>query len=312
MADQQLRTDWVALCEELRRSYHPLYEEIARPLGGLRYYWTAPETEYATDIIFHEQAQLDRLYPRLVHYGICQLNCQQVMRFLGKRCDAGFKGQVMTDLRRRSEGVRLKYWVNQNSLKLYNCLNVLRGETTINDAEDLRVYRTPESKPNERLSWHPLRRGVADLHRRAQLSQAANERHFAALAAANDTTSLAEEAAAVCRPVLQAGQRHRALNPFNQSDAQLLRLVNDGKWIIKGFRNRDLRHELFGPSSDDKRRRRHAAQVTRRLALLHAHGLIAKVSRTHRWQLTIKGRRIIAALLAARNASTDQLIALAA
>jgi hypothetical protein len=189
---------------------------------------------------------------------------------------------------------------------------VLRGETTINDAEDLRVYRTPESKPNERLSWHPLRRGVADLHRRAQLSQAANERHFAALAAANDTTSLAEEAATVCRPVLQAGQRHRALNPFNEPDAKMLRLVNDGKWIIKGFRNRDLRHELFGPTSDDKRRRRHAAQVTRRLALLHAHGLIAKVSRTHRWQLTIKGRRIIAALLAARNASTDQLIALAA
>ena len=43
LADAQLRTDWVALCEELRRAYHPLHEKIARPLHGLSYYWTAPQ-----------------------------------------------------------------------------------------------------------------------------------------------------------------------------------------------------------------------------------------------------------------------------
>jgi hypothetical protein len=48
------------------------------------------------------------------------------------------------------------------------------------------------------------------------------------------------------------------------------------------------------------------------LALLHAHGLIAKVSRTYRWQVTKKGQRILTALLAARQADTDKLIKLAA
>ena len=42
LADRQLRTDWVSLCEQLRKRYHPLHEKIARPLGGLSYYWTAP------------------------------------------------------------------------------------------------------------------------------------------------------------------------------------------------------------------------------------------------------------------------------
>ena len=35
LADRQLRTDWVSLCEQLRKRYHPLHEKIARPLGGL-------------------------------------------------------------------------------------------------------------------------------------------------------------------------------------------------------------------------------------------------------------------------------------
>ena len=70
------------------------------------------------------------------------------MRFLGKRLDGKFGGEVVSDLRRGPEGVRLKHWVNENSLKLYNCLNVLRPETTIHDPDDLRVYRAPETRPD--------------------------------------------------------------------------------------------------------------------------------------------------------------------
>jgi len=46
------------------------------------------------------------------------LGCEQVMRFLGKRLDGKFGGEVVSDLRRGPEGVRLKHWVNENSLKL--------------------------------------------------------------------------------------------------------------------------------------------------------------------------------------------------
>lgn len=311
LADAQLHTDWVAQCEELRRLYHPLHEEITGPLQGLSYYWTAPQTEYSSDVIFRDQATLDRLFPRLVHHAMVHLGCEQVMRFLGKRCDGHFEGEVVSDLRRRSEGMRVKHWVNENSIKLYNCLNVLRPETTIHDAEDLRVYRTPETRPDAPKAWYPLRRGVADLYRRAQLSRAANERYLTALAAASEATALAEEAVTVCRAVCRQGRRHRALNPFEQTDAHLLAVVNRGDWAIKGFRNRDLRPLLYGTAKTKQDQRRQAAKVTRRLALLHAHGLIAKVSRTHRWLVTDKGRRILTALLAARRASTDQLITLA-
>jgi len=312
LADRQLRTDWVSLCEQLRETYHPLHEKIARPLGGLSYYWTAPETEFSSDVLFHDQRVLERLVPRLMLHGMLNLGCEQVMRFLSKQLNRQFGGEVVTDLRRRSEGVRLKHWVNLNSIKLYNCLNVLRPETTINDAEDLKVFRTPETRPYAPMAWYPLRRGVADLYRRAQISRAANDRYLTALTAASITAPLAEEAAKVCRPVRREQRRHRALNPFDATDAQLLAAVNRGEWALKGFRNREIRTLLFGENKDKKQQRSQATKVSRRLALLHAHGLIARVSRTYRWQVTEKGHRVLTALLAARQADTDKLIKLAA
>lgn len=311
LADEQLRTDWAALCEQLRRTYHPLHGQIGRPLN-LSYYWTAPETEFASDVVFHDQAKLDRLFPHLVLHGILNLGCEQVMRFLGKQLNGCFGGEVVTDLRRGSDGVRLKHWVNSNSIKLYNHLNVLRPETTINDAEDLKIYRTPESRPDGPKAWYPLRRGVADLYRRAQISRAANERYLTALSAATMTTPLGQEAVKVCQAVRRDQRRYRALNPFESADAQLLAAVNRGEWALKGFRNREIRCVLFGETQDKKKRRSQAAKVSRRLALLHAHGLIAKISHTYRWQVTEKGRRVLTALLAARQADTEKLISLAA
>jgi hypothetical protein len=57
--------------------------------------------------------------------------------------------------------------------------------------------------------------------------------------------------------------------------------------------------------------RRQSAAVTRRLALLRAHGLILKVQKTHRYQVTAEGRRILTALLSAHAADASQLAAAA-
>jgi len=312
LMDQQLTTDWVALCEELRRTYHPLHARIVQPLRGLSYYWTAPETEFSSDVIFREVTVLDRLFARLKQFALLHLGAEQVMNFLGKRYRSDSMGEQTSDLRRRHEGTRIKHWLNKNSIKLYNCLNVLRPETTINDPSDLRVYRCAENHPQGPMAWRELRRGVADLHRRAELSRRANERYLTALAAANDATVLAEETITLCQPIRRQGERYRALNPFNPDEAAWLQRLNRGEWVLKGFRNRDLRTLIFGNAPNPTQRRRQSAQITRRLALYRAHGLIAKISHTHRWMVTDKGRRLITALLAVRHATTDQLISLAA
>ena len=55
-----------------------------------------------------------------------------------------------------------------------------------------------------------------------------------------------------------------------------------------------------------------AARVSRQLALLRAHGLIARLGKTHRYKVTRKGRAVITAFLAAAQADTQQLTKLAA
>jgi len=49
---------------------------------------TAPQTEFASDVIFRDQASLDRC-SRLILHGILNLGCEQVMRFLGKQLNGG-------------------------------------------------------------------------------------------------------------------------------------------------------------------------------------------------------------------------------
>jgi RNA-directed DNA polymerase len=110
---------------------------------------------------------------------------------------ARFTGQVVSDLHAREEGVRIKHRLNANSVKLYDKAftivgNVLRAEGTINDVSDFRAFMPKEGDPNGALAWRPLRRGIADLHRRAEVGRRATERYLDALASVDTDTTLDE------------------------------------------------------------------------------------------------------------------------
>lgn len=310
LCDQQLHTDWSARLNELLDLAHPLHAEIGKPLGQ-RYYWSATQTEYATDFCFKDKATLEALYPQFLHHAIRSFGSPDVLRFLGRVQPQMFRaGEVKSTLKNRPEGIRVRHTVNGNSVKLYNKEgSVLRVETTIVQAEQFRVYR-PDAKGQ--LKWQGLRRGIADLWRRGQVSQAANSRYLEALASVTGKTPLYQEAQTVCRPVFLKGKRYRPLNPWSAHDGALLEAISRGEFTLNGFRNRDLR-KLLHPSTDQIReRRRQSAALTRKLAILRAHGLIRKVSGAHRYTLTKNGRRILTALLAARRADVEQLTRMAA
>ena len=133
------------------------------------------------------------------------------------------------------------------------------------------------------------------------------------MAAVDETTPLRDLAKDLCRPTALNGTRVRALNPWSPEDGALLKAVNPGDFTIKGFRNRDIRHLLFPTKPESKEEeRRQSGVVTRKLRILRAHGLIAKVPKSHSYQLTEKGRIAITALLTARDANTELLTKMAA
>lgn len=193
--------------------------------------------------------------------------------------------------------------------------SVLRVETTIANPGDFKVWRPlHQEDDNGEFGWRPLRKGVADLHRRAEVSQRSNEHYLDALAAADDTTPLHRLLDAVARPTTYRGRRVRAVRTGDPDDVDLLQAVSRGEFATAGFRNRDLRRLLF-PGSDDLPKdqiRRLSAKIGRKLRLLRAHHLVHKVQKSHRYRLSASGHLLTAALSAARNATTKQLLQVAA
>jgi hypothetical protein len=319
--DQQLQADWPQLLGQVLGLVHPSHPEI---LGNcpVDYYWSVHQSEWATDLMFRSRGELQTLYPRLVRHALTSAGSADVMRFLGKRVAAvpkSFAGEVVSDAGFRVEGVRVKHRVNENSVKMYDKGSVLRIETTINEPKGFKVYRPKEGEAEGDKDWRVLRRGVADLARRAEVSQSCNERYQEALAAVSETATLqdlvGQLSARVAEPGVQAGtsRRVRGLNVLGAEDAGLLAAVRRQEHVLCGLRNRDLVRLLYGQRSEDEsKRRKQAAAVTRRLRLLRAHGLIHKVPKTHRYQVSPQGRKVFTAVLAARQASTEQLVSLAA
>lgn len=310
----QLQTNWADVLNGLLRQFHPAH---ARLFGStpLDHYWSAEETEWATDVLFRSPEALARLYPRLARHAITTFGSNDVLRFLGRAPQAWrFHGsEIHSTLKTRPEGVRVKHELNGNSVKMYDKQHtVLRVETTINQPRDMRVYRPKEGNPQGPKSWQPLRKGVADLYRRAQVSQKCNERYLDALATVDSSASLEEVLQPLCRRKTWRRRPVRALQPLQSIDTQVLTAIGRGEFALNGFRNRDLKPLLFTQQkASSLEALRQSAKITRLLRLFRAHGLIRKVPKTHRYQLTPHGRLTVAAVHAAQHASIQRLTELA-
>jgi hypothetical protein len=319
LLDQQLKTRWKPAFHKLLHDYHPAHADLFRE-HPQEYFWTLDQSELATDVMFRSKEALAALYPQLLRHAAYNFSSTEVLRFLGRKLPAHggvhgcFKGDVVTDLAPRADHLRVKHRLNKNWIKMYDkAESVLRIETTLNDIHGFQSYRRIEGQKNGKRAWRPLRKGVADLKRRAEVSQKANQRYLDALSQVHVTQSLGELTKAICQPTELGGKRVRALQPWSEADAQLLAAVNRPEFTLNGFRNRDLRPILYGraaTSADETRRQ--SAKVSRQLRMLRAHGLITRVQHTHRYQLTNAGRTILTALQAARHANPDQLSKLAA
>jgi hypothetical protein len=144
LLDAQPWADWQGILNGLVRRACPALFALPGREGPLSYYWSADETEWATDILFDSPRELAQRYPSLIRHAMTTFSSREVMRFLGRTrlparggVDVRFNGQVTSDLRERPEGLRIKHRLNGNSVKMYDKQgSVLRVETTINDASD--------------------------------------------------------------------------------------------------------------------------------------------------------------------------------
>jgi hypothetical protein len=319
LLNEQLQTSWPSVLDAYQGEVHPLHPEFLGQFSSLRYNWTVHQSEWASDVVFASRRELTK-WMKLWQRQALDYASTDVLRFLGRRGRVQGLGDwdVETEYKQRYEGCCIKHWVGKNSLKLYDHLNVGRIETTINDVEFFKVFRASQADPEGDKDWRAMRRTVADLHRRAEVSQAVNERYLTSLAATKETRTVRELVEPLCQPAKEPGKKKtqrkvRALNPWSPEDALLLRTIADPKWMVVGIRNRDVVAALYKEEAKDiDEKRRRSARATRLLRILRGHGLLQKVPRSHRYQVNETARFALTALLSASSATPEKLSASAA
>jgi hypothetical protein len=317
LLNAQLDTKWASMLESFLPTVFPAMRSILGP--SLSYYWTLWQSEWATDYIFTGPKAIEPIWQALLKHAFMTGTSTRILRYLDRPITAESKPytnmnhDVLSRVLDFQDGLRVRHWVDNNSVKVYTQQNVLRTETTINDPSMFKVYRHAqgESKrtPKRRLA---LRKGVADIPLRAQVSQDINHRFETQLATLQTNTSLQEVIAGLCKGRMQSGRRIRGLD-ITGKDRVLLLAMSDSSFELSGITNQALRQKLSGQMGfrhlTDKQL---SAKVSRQLRLLRDQGLIRKYPRQRKYGLTTKGRQLTIALPALLNASVKELMDIAA
>jgi len=224
------------------------------------YFWCLDQCEYATDIMFKSREDLQSVYNDLVKHALLSFNCEDVMIFMGRKMHPAFSGEVVSDVKKRPQGIRIKHRMASNSIKMYDKYSVLRVETTINNPKEFKIFK--ETGDNQVKRWVPMGKNTANLYRYAQVSQAANKRYLDAVSLAEPRTEFIVEVERICNRVNSGNRVFSGMNPVAKETEKIFLAVMDGGNHINGFTNASIRTTLFPELAiDDKKVRNKTTRI---------------------------------------------------
>ena len=143
------------------------------------YYWCVDQCEFVTDINFKSREELGFFYKTLVETVYFTFSSEDIYSFFGRNVEKIHtfrKGEIVSDLRHRCQGYRIKFKINQNQIKMYDKGNNLRIEVTINNPRDFKVLKTTEKPQDGEMiqvkTWVPMGKSITNLYRYVEISKA--------------------------------------------------------------------------------------------------------------------------------------------
>lgn len=275
--------------DEYAKRYCPVV-----PQRGLGYHWSLDQVEFATDIVFAKQSDLQAIYDRLTRAAIHSVKPDNIATFLGRKLNGNYQGEMGNRLNTRIEGTRIKHTMGEVSIKMYDKFRlILRLETTVLDVSFFKHYRQVEHQDGTRsMAWAKMRRTIYSLAPLRELLLAANRRYLEFISTLEDDKAGTDKLHKISEPVAENGRSYKGFNFFDPQDEQLLQMLGSGQFNISGFQNKDLRHRL-----KDK----NTGQISRSMKRLRVHGLIKKVGTTYKYYLTALGKQVVALGLKLKN-----------
>jgi hypothetical protein len=136
----------------------PLIEEVFNQHG---YYWFIEQCEYASDVLFNDRETLEMVFSCVIEYAsLCQMG-ENIFTFFGRKVHHLYQGEAVSDRKHYwNQGFRVKFTLDKNSLKFYDKFNVLRIETTINNASAFKILNP---NPQGKKKWAPMGKNISNL-----------------------------------------------------------------------------------------------------------------------------------------------------
>jgi hypothetical protein len=118
-----------AKLDDWAKQYCPAAEMLE-----LTYHWSIMQAEYATDLVFKQQATLQAIFPYLLETLIQAVKPADIATFLGRKLRGNYQDEMGTRFNKRWLGRRIRHQMGPVSIKMYDKFNiVLRIETTVNN-----------------------------------------------------------------------------------------------------------------------------------------------------------------------------------
>ena len=286
-AAQELANDWDASrlhgkLDEFAGSYCPILKQIEES-----YHWSLDEAEYATDIVFHRQADLQAIYGHLIRTAIHTVKPDDIATFLGKKMNGNYQDEMGNRYNVRIEGTRVRHSMGMASIKMYDKFGqILRIETTTKDVSFFKHYREVEQRNGESvMKFAPLKKTIYSLGPLRELLQAANRRYLEFLSAIDDPSNGRDKLHKITATVHEEARSYRGFNFFDPDDEALFVALARGEFTISGVQNKALRTRFPQYNS---------GQISRMLRRLRTHGLIKKASHCYKYYMTALGKQVVA------------------
>ena len=271
--------------DEFAQTFCPVHVDFEQV-----YHWSIMQAEYATDIVFKKQSDLQAIYDRLTTTAIHTVKPDNIATFLGSKLHGNYQGEMGNNYNVRIEGTRIKHHMGKVSIKMYDKhKKILRIETTVNDVSFFKHYRTVEHRNGTTSKKNTsMKKNIYSLAPLRKILQAANHRYLTFISEFDDRNSGNRNISKLSKPVMKNNRNYKGFNFFDHDDLQLLLTIARGEFNISGFQNKNIRKFMSTKSS---------GQVSRLMKRLHVHGLIKKIKNSYKYYLTNLGKRVISAAL---------------
>jgi predicted transcriptional regulator len=260
--------------------YCPVYKEF-----DFRYHWTVMQAEYATDLIFRKQKDLQTIYQEITISAIHTVKPENIGTFLGRKLDPRYEGEAGNNYHVRIEGTCIKHTMGQASIKMYDKFSkILRIEITCNDISFFKHYREVEHRDGTKSNqMAALKKNIYSLSFLAEILKAANKRYLDFIAAFDNQEVGRKRLQHITGSRKENNRNYKGFNFFSRDDLSILLAILHGEFNINGFRNKHIKKLLNWSSS----------KVSRLIKRLRVHGLVKKATDSYKYYITKMGKETI-------------------